>query len=91
MKTFIHRLINKENLTQDEIQKVMHEIMSGQAATSDIAQFLLALREKGPTVDEITGAAKIMRKFVIPIKTKHQDVLDTCGTDRKSTRLNSSH
>ena len=87
MRSYIEKLQNKENLTQDEIEEIMHEIMSGVSDENDIADFLLALQEKGPTVDEITGAAKIMRKFVVGIDTKHTDILDTCGTggDRKNT------
>ena len=58
----------------------MRVIMAGSAAKEDIAAFLLALRVKGPTVEEITGAARILREYVIPIKTKHTAILDTCGT-----------
>lgn len=87
MEDIITKIGAKENLTQKEIEAVMHEIMSGKAVKDDIAQFLLKLREKGPTVDEITGAARIMRKFVVPIKSKHRHILDTCGTggDKKDT------
>ncbi len=87
MKNYIAKLHNKENLTQAEIEDVMHLIMSGEAIKEDIAQFLLTLRAKGPTVEEITGAARIMRKFVVPIKSKHANILDTCGTggDKKDT------
>lgn len=87
MKPYVAKLQRKENLTQAEIEEVMQEIMSGKAAEGDIASFLLALRAKGPTVDEITGAVKIMRRFVVGIKTRHRDVLDTCGTggDKKNT------
>lgn len=87
MKAYIQKLNRRENLTQSEIEAVMQEIMAGQAAQDDIAAFLLGLREKGPTVEEITGAARIMRRFVTGIKTRHQRVLDTCGTggDKKNT------
>ena len=87
MKKYIQKVQNKKNLTQTEIEDVMQQIMSGEAANTDMASFLLSLREKGPTVEEITGAAKIMRKFVIPIDSKHKAILDTCGTggDQKNT------
>ena len=87
MKSYIHKLHNRENLTRGEIEEVMRVIMAGKAAKEDIAAFLLGLRAKGPTVDEITGAAKILREYVIPIKTKHATILDTCGTggDKKNT------
>lgn len=85
MRKYIDKLHNKENLTQDEIEFVMNLIMSGDAIKEEIASFLLALREKGPTVDEITGAARIMRKYVVGIETAHRDILDTCGTGGDKT------
>lgn len=87
MKNYIHKLQNRQNLTLVEIEDVMQQIMSGKASKEEIASVLLGLRAKGPTVEEITGAAKIMRKFVVGIKTKHRDILDTCGTggDKKNT------
>ncbi len=87
MKELIKKLEQKENLTSQEVEIIMHEIMSGQADDTDITDFLLSLRDKGPTIDEITGAAKIMHKFVVPIESKYTDVLDTCGTggDKKNT------
>ncbi len=87
MKPYVAKLQRKENLTQAEIEDLMQEIVSGKAAEGDIASFLLALRAKGPTVEEITGAAKIMRRFVVGIQTRHKDILDTCGTggDKKNT------
>jgi len=87
MKNYIQKIENKENLTQAEIEEVMQVIMSGNASKEEISAFLLALRKKGPTVDEITGAARIMRRFVIGVKSKHKIILDTCGTggDKKNT------
>ena len=87
MEDLIKKINSGENLSQAEIEEIMMIIMSGEASREDISAFLLGLRAKGPTVDEITGAAKIMRKNVVGINTKHKDVLDTCGTggDKKGT------
>jgi len=87
MKSYITKLKNSENLQQPEIEEIMEAIMSGSAAKEDMAEFLLALRKKGPTIDEITGAANIMRKFVVKVTPKSKKVLDTCGTggDKKNT------
>lgn len=87
MKPYIQKLKRKENLDPQEIQNVMQLIMSGQAEKEDVAAFLLALNDKGATVQEITGAAKIMRTFCVAVKTEHEVVLDTCGTggDQLST------
>ena len=87
MKTYIERLKNNEDLSIPEIEEVMKLIMSGQAPKDDIAAFLLALREKGATVDEITGAAMIMRECVVPVIAQQAVIVDTCGTggDKKGT------
>src|SRR3989338_3550270 len=87
MKRYIDKIKNKKNLTSKEISEVMRSIMSGRTPKDDIVMFLAALRDKGPTVDEITAAAKIMRRFFIPVKTKHKVILDTCGTggDKRGT------
>ena len=87
MKIYIQKIKNGGNLTSMEIEKVMNLIMTGRAVPEDVAEFLLKLRDKGPTVEEITAAAKIMRKFVLKISTRHDVVLDTCGTggDRQNT------
>ncbi|MFA5088503.1 MAG: anthranilate phosphoribosyltransferase [Candidatus Omnitrophota bacterium] len=87
MRQYIEKLEKNENLSQRQIEQIMQLMMSGQAAKEDVAAFLLALNQKGPTVEEITGAAKIMREFCLRVKTRHEVVLDTCGTggDQKNT------
>ena len=87
MKNYIQMIKNNENLAQSEIEVVMRSIMSGQASKGEVADFLLSLQAKGPTVEEITGAAKIMRQFVVGIQSNHKVILDTCGTggDKKNT------
>lgn len=80
MRRYLDKLHSKENLTESEMEEVMDTIMSGEAIKEEVASFLIALREKGPTVAEITGAARIMRRFVVGIKSDHKVVLDTCGT-----------
>jgi anthranilate phosphoribosyltransferase len=87
MRAQIEKLQKKENLTAKEIGEVMHGIMSAKAEPRDMADFLLALKAKGPTVEEITGAAKLLQQFYLPVRTKHPVVLDTCGTggDKKHT------
>jgi len=87
MNELILKVQRGENLSIEEIQTVMREIMSGILSESDIEAFLSGLRRKGATIEEITGAARIMRQFVIPVKTKHEVILDTCGTggDKKGT------
>ena len=87
MRDYILQIKQGENLSHDEITIVMELIMSAQAPMEDIKDFLLALNKKGPTVEEITACALIMRKFVIPVRTRHEIILDVVGTggDHKNT------
>ncbi len=68
------------NLSQGEMLDVMNQIMSGDATGAQIGAFLTALRLKGETVDEITGAAQVMRDKAVKIKHSYPSVVDTCGT-----------
>jgi anthranilate phosphoribosyltransferase len=74
-------------LTEAEAEAVMREIMEGQATPAQIAAFLTALRLKGETVDEVVGAARVMREKATKIRVDDPLVVDTCGTggDRKGT------
>lgn len=87
LRKYIDKVLNRYNLSKIEVREVMNIIMSGQASDEEIGQYLLALNDKGPTVEEITGAVEIMRQFVVNVKTEHEVVLDTCGTggDHKGT------
>lgn len=76
----INKLVNNEDLSQEESSMAMYEIMNGEATPAQIASFITALRMKGETIDEITGCAKVMREKVTPIKTNADYVVDTCGT-----------
>ncbi len=76
----IARLVERGDLTHAETAQVMNEIADGGATPAQVGAFLAALRLKGETVDEIAGAAEVMRARVDPIKV-HRDVfVDTCGT-----------
>lgn len=83
----ITKLVDKKDLTEAESEAVMGEMMSGQATPAQIASFLTALRIKGETVEEITGAARVMRNKATRINVNDPDVVDTCGTggDRSHT------
>lgn len=87
MKEFIAQLKKGQALSPEAMDMIMRAIMTGGAPQEDIAEFLLALQAKGPTVDEITGAARLLQQFAQRVKTRHAVVLDTCGTggDKKHT------
>lgn len=73
------------NLTQEEALSAMNEIMSGRAQESLIAGFLVGLRLKGETPEEIAGCALSMRKNATMIKPERDNVIDTCGTGGDSS------
>ncbi len=79
IKESINILVNRINLTEAEAAGCMKEIMEGNASDAQIGAFLTGLRMKGETVEEITGAARIMREKAAAIKAP-EGVLDTCGT-----------
>ncbi len=69
------------HLEADQAEAVMRQIMSGKATESQIGAYLMALRMKGETTDEITGSARAMRDAAHKVPTTvHADLLDTCGT-----------
>jgi anthranilate phosphoribosyltransferase len=83
----IARLLDGHDLTRAEAREAMHEIMRGEATQAQIAGFLVALRAKGETAEEITGCAEAMREHVLPVHPLRPDLVDTAGTggDGKST------
>lgn len=80
MQKAIAKAIDGDDLRRDEMVDVMNQIMSGAATDAQIGAFLIALRLKGESVDEIAGAATVMREKATPIATKHDVIVDTCGT-----------
>jgi anthranilate phosphoribosyltransferase len=76
---FIAKLVRRESLTEGEASEAFEGIIRGDATPVQIAGFLVALRMKGETVDEITGFARTARALATPI-TVDGDLLDTCGT-----------
>jgi anthranilate phosphoribosyltransferase len=76
----IYNLIRGKNLSQAESKKLMMMILDGQATDAQISAWLVALRMKGETFDEVAGAVKAVNSKTRPIKTKIKDVVDTSGT-----------
>lgn len=79
IKEAINLVVGGIDLSEDEMAECMKEIMEGRATDAQIGAFLVALRMKGETVAEITGAARIMREKAASINAP-EGVLDTCGT-----------
>ena len=68
------------SLEQEQMTQVIDTIMRGESSNKEIQALLVALHEKGETVEEIAGAAKAMRQHMNPIETRRDKVVDTCGT-----------
>ena len=81
------RLLDGHQLDRAQARAVMDEIMRGEATPSQIGGFLVALRLKGETADEIAGFAEAMRDHVVPVRPRRDDLVDTAGTggDAKHT------
>ncbi len=79
---YLERVAERENLSSEEAQAAMEAILNGRASQPQMAAFLIALRMKGETVDELVGFARAMRGMAPPIDHGIEDeaLLDTCGT-----------
>jgi len=100
IKEFISKVVRGEDLTEAEMQKAMDEIITGTATPAQIGAFITALRLKGETVDEITGAARAMRAKAIKVNVNNhlvnidrdeiniedETILDIVGTGGDGTR-----
>jgi anthranilate phosphoribosyltransferase len=80
IKEAIDKAVKKQDLPEVEMMQAMEEIMEGAATPAQIGAFITALRMKGETVEEVTGAARIMRQKATRINACATTIVDTCGT-----------
>ena len=99
LKQAIHKVVDGLNLSEEEMEAAMDVIMSGQATPAQIGAFITALRLKGETVEEITAAARVMRRKATRIQVDNalinidrdeinldlETIVDTCGTGGDAT------
>jgi anthranilate phosphoribosyltransferase len=76
----IGKLIDQRDLSEEEAAQAMRQIMEGDATPAQIGAFLVALRIKGETIEEITGCARVMREKATHIRSLYPNTVDTCGT-----------
>ncbi|WP_019602649.1 anthranilate phosphoribosyltransferase [Teredinibacter turnerae] len=81
------RVVAGSDLSQDEMVEVMTAVMSGQATPAQIGGFLVALRMKSESLDEITGAAMVMRELATKVEVSANNLVDTCGTGGDGANL----
>ena len=76
----IKQLVEGRDLTAEQAHAAMMQVMGGEATPAQIAGFLVALRMKGETIDEVAGCARAMRAHVTPVLPAREGLVDTCGT-----------
>ena len=86
----IDRIASGEDLSSDKASEVLEEIMSGSVEDAQTAAFLIALRTKGETVDELVGLARTMRSLALAVTVSGDDLLDTAGTGGGTLTFNVS-
>lgn len=87
IKQALTKLVARIDLSTEEMISVMREVMTGGATPAQIGGFLVALRMKGETLDEITGAAMVMRELATPVDIDVPFLVDTCGTGGDGANL----
>jgi anthranilate phosphoribosyltransferase len=80
LKGLLAKLPDRIDLTEKEAEEAMREIMHGNATDAQIAAYLMGLRMKGETIEEITGSVRAMRELAIRVPISDPQVVDTCGT-----------
>ncbi len=83
IKKAIEKILNRHDLSQQEMAQVMEELMEGRCTPAQIGAFLTGLRMKGESVEEIVGAASVMREKAVKIPVNlgpDEPLVDTCGT-----------
>ena len=83
----LNTVVGGQHLSQGEMAAVMRLTMTGEATPAQIGGFLVGLRMKGETVDEITGAAQVMRELATPVVIQAEHLVDTCGTGGDGANL----
>ncbi len=99
IKQAIAKVVERQDLSEGEMIEVMNQVMGGEATSAQIGAFITALRMKGETVAEITGAARVMRERATPIRVggvididreeinvDRETIIDTCGTGGSGTK-----
>lgn len=87
IKQAIQTVINHQDLSTEQMTSVMREVMSGEATDAQIGGFLVALRMKGEALDEIEGAARVMRELAAKVTVSSSNLVDTCGTGGDGSAL----
>lgn len=83
IKELISKIVNRENLSKQEVETLFNQIMEGNLTDAQIGAVLIGLKMKGETIEEIATAAKVMREKAVKVDIKDKSkLIDTCGTGR---------
>ncbi|HKM25956.1 MAG TPA: anthranilate phosphoribosyltransferase [Thiopseudomonas sp.] len=80
IKEALNRAVNHLDLSTAEMQSVMRQIMTGQCTEAQVGGFLVAMRMKSESIDEIVGAVQVLRELAEPVAIEGEHLVDTCGT-----------
>jgi anthranilate phosphoribosyltransferase len=80
MKEYLEQLTEQRSLTESEMEQAVQQLFSEEISDSEMAAFLIGLKIKGETVDEIIGLVKVMRDYALPFPKQIPAVIDNCGT-----------
>ena len=83
----LSQLVSGEDLPREVMREVMMTVMTGEASPAQIGAMLVALRMKGESIDEITGAAEVMRELVTPVEVHNDHLVDLVGTGGDGANL----
>ena len=87
IKTALDNVVNGQDLSSAEMRDVMRQIMTGNAGDAQIGAFLVALRIKGETINEIAGAVEVMRELATGVQVAGEHLVDIVGTGGDESNL----
>ncbi|MDF2902643.1 MAG: trpD [Bacillus sp. (in: firmicutes)] len=80
MKLYLEQLSEQRSLSELEMENAVKQLFSEEVSDSEMAAFIIGLKMKGETVDEIIGLVNVMREYALPFTNKFPNVIDNCGT-----------
>jgi anthranilate phosphoribosyltransferase len=87
IRSALAKIVTRQNLSTDEMADIMRQIMSGGADDAQIGAFLMGMRLKGETIDEITGAVMVMRELATGVEVEGDNLVDIVGTGGDGANL----
>jgi anthranilate phosphoribosyltransferase len=80
MKRYLEQLSEKRSFSEEEMKNAVKHLFSEEVTDSELAAFLISLKMKGETIDEIIGLVQVLREYALPFNKHFQNVMDNCGT-----------